>query len=536
MRYGDVLAAIRNLELFDDLLAATQKQFELLRSRVERGRSPPLERDLLDVELRRVQADRLLQAGRTETAVFELKRVLGMKADATLTVRDTFEDLVQRESAVAPQVANPSMAVEQRADVREAAARIETAVAKIDRAESEGSFDVSLFANYMRMDAGFPQRGFAPDGRLERVRGQFNYWSAGAMLTIPVLNRNQGEVAVARAERTGAAAAYDAARLAAEAELASARARDERAREALKIYGAGAQALARQNLAVVGQSYELGRVTVFEVLAERRRYLDVERAYTEALRAVVRGTNSAQPGAWRKTMTSDTRVTMHKSAAALVAIALLGAGAGATYLLMRSGAGSGGHVGDMSPPTGAQRSASASATTSNAPLADVVVPLSQDAVERAGIVVAPVASGTSATEIRLPGVVEPNAYRQVVVTPLVAGRVTKVGPALGDRVRRGQTMAEIYSPALADAQTRYVSAQAMLDAHDRELQRTAEARRDWGREPSGAGEDSRRARGADSGCPECALAARTARRLRLGARRHGFWPQCERYDQRPCPD
>jgi cobalt-zinc-cadmium efflux system outer membrane protein len=285
MRYGDVLATIRDLALFDELVTAMQEQYALLRSRVEEGASPPLERDLLDVEFRRVQAERLLQAGRTETAVFELKRVLGMKADATLTVRDTFEDLVQRESAVAPQVANASMAVEQRADVREAAARIETAIAKIDRAESEGSFDVSLFANYMRMDAGFPQRGFAPDGRLERVRGQFNYWSAGAMLTIPVLNRNQGEVAVARAEQTGAAAAYDAARLAAEAELASTRARDERAREAVKIYGAGAQALARQNLTVVGQSYELGRVTVFEVLAERRRYLDVERAYTEALRA-----------------------------------------------------------------------------------------------------------------------------------------------------------------------------------------------------------------------------------------------------------
>ena len=32
-------------------------------------------------------------------------------------------------------------------------------------------------------------------------------------------------------------------------------------------------------------AFELGRVTVFEVLAERRRYLDVERAWTEALRA-----------------------------------------------------------------------------------------------------------------------------------------------------------------------------------------------------------------------------------------------------------
>jgi outer membrane protein, heavy metal efflux system len=284
-RYGDVLATIRDLALFDEIVAATQNQFDLLRSRVEQGASPPLERDLLDVELRRVQAERLLQTGRAETAVFELKRVLGMKADATLSVRDTFEGLVQRESAASPQVPDLATTVEQRADVREAAARIDTAVAKIDRAQSDGRFDVSLFGSYIRMDAGFPQRGFAPDGGLERVRGQFNYWSAGAMVTIPVLNRNQGEVAAARAERTGATAVYDAARLAAEAEVASARARDERAREAVKIYGTGAQALARQNLAVVGQSYELGRVTVFEVLAERRRYLDVERAYTEALRA-----------------------------------------------------------------------------------------------------------------------------------------------------------------------------------------------------------------------------------------------------------
>jgi outer membrane protein TolC len=102
---------------------------------------------------------------------------------------------------------------------------------------------------------------------------------------MPVLNRNQGELVVAQAERTGAAAAHEAVRLAAEADLASARARDERARQALKLYGGGAETLARQNLTVVGQSYELGRLTVFEVLAERRRYLDVERAYTEALRA-----------------------------------------------------------------------------------------------------------------------------------------------------------------------------------------------------------------------------------------------------------
>ena len=172
-------------------------------------------------------------------------------------------------------------------------------------------------------------------------------------------------------------------------------------------------------------------------------------------------------------MTSDTRVTMHRGAAALVAIALLAAGAGATYLLMRSGAGPGGHGRSHAASCGARSSLPlrpmARATRHYLTSSFHSVRMRRNAqgsssrrsrVER------------QATELRLPGVVEPNAYRQVVVTPLVAGRVTKVGPALGDRVRRGETLAEIYSPALAEAQTRYVSAQAMLDAHDRELQRT----------------------------------------------------------------
>ena len=285
MRYGDVLMTIRDLRLLDELVTATQTQYALTRSRVAEGAAPPLERDLVDVELRRLQAERSLQEGRAETAMFELKRMLGMKADAPLTIRDSFEDLVQREVTVSSPVLDASRTVEQRADVREAAAQVAVAEAKIGRTEAEGRVDVTIFANYMRTDAGFAQRGFGTDGTVERVRGQFNYVAAGAMVTIPVFNRNQGDVAAARAERTAASAAYDAARLAAGMELASARAHDMRAKQAVALYASGAQTLARQNLTVVTQSYELGRVTVFDVLAERRRYLELERAYTDALRA-----------------------------------------------------------------------------------------------------------------------------------------------------------------------------------------------------------------------------------------------------------
>ena len=137
---------------------------------------------------------------------------------------------------------------------------------------------------YMRMDAGFPQRGFSPSGSLERVQDVFHYVSVGAMVTLPVLSRNQGNVAAAEAERTGAAAQLEAARLTAQAEIASARSRDEYARQALQAYSDDAITLARQNLDVVRQTYELGRGTLLDVLNEQRRYLELRAAYTDVLR------------------------------------------------------------------------------------------------------------------------------------------------------------------------------------------------------------------------------------------------------------
>lgn len=285
-RYGEVAAAARNLDVLEHLVSATRRQHELLRARAEEGASPPLERDLLFVELQRLESDLALQAGRTEAALFELKRVLGMPPDAAVTIRDTLDEMVQREALPAAGASTDgAAALQQRPDVREAAARVAAAAAKIDRAEAEGRFDVSLFGNYMRMDAGFPQLGLTRDGTLQRVRGVFHNLAIGASVTVPLLNRNQGFVAAARAEQEGAAAAYEAAQLAARTELAVARTLDQHAHQAAKLYGGGAQALARQNLAVVAESYQLGRVTVFDVLAEQRRYFDVERGYTEALRA-----------------------------------------------------------------------------------------------------------------------------------------------------------------------------------------------------------------------------------------------------------
>jgi outer membrane protein TolC len=214
--------------------------------------------------------------------VIELKRLLGMRANVPLQLRDSLEELVVREAGVPLKPGATAALV--RSDVQEAEARIRVADAQIDRAQREGRYDLSLFGSYMRMDAAFPQFGLNAQGELTPVRGLFHYISVGAALTLPWRNTNQGQVVSAEAERAAATARLNATQMTAEAEIAAATARDERARSAVAVYRGGARDLARQNLDVVRQTYELGRATVFDVLAEQKRYLDFERGYSNALR------------------------------------------------------------------------------------------------------------------------------------------------------------------------------------------------------------------------------------------------------------
>jgi RND family efflux transporter MFP subunit len=93
-------------------------------------------------------------------------------------------------------------------------------------------------------------------------------------------------------------------------------------------------------------------------------------------------------------------------------------------------------------------------------------------VARAGIKTVEAITGTMNGRLRIPGVVAPNRYKQVAVTSLVSGRLTQVRAESGQRVARGQVLATVYSPELADAQTTYVAMHAELTEHDQRLVRT----------------------------------------------------------------
>src|SRR5438093_3423109 len=124
-------------------------------------------------------------------------------------------------------------------------------------------------------------------------------------------------------------------------------------------------------------------------------------------------------------------------------------------------------------PTPPVSAASASAPPAvSAPGGTAEVVLAPEAVSRAGIKTAPAAVVASQTAIQLPGTVMADAYREVKVVPIAGGIVTKVHVELGAAIKRGAPLATLFSPELAEAQTKYLSMRAMLVADHQKLQRT----------------------------------------------------------------
>ena len=175
-------------------------------------------------------------------------------------------------------------------------------------------------------------------------------------------------------------------------------------------------------------------------------------------------------------MSRETRVSVHWTVLAFGAVFLVAAGALAAYLLLRSPSPAAAGPEHRTPGRDARPEPATPPTPAppdpNASLPDVTVTLTREAVTRAGIKGMRAEQGHGTNTLDLPGMVEPNAYRQVAVTPVTTGRITRVLVELGDRVRKGQPLAQLFSPELADAQREYISARAELEAHDRELRRT----------------------------------------------------------------
>ena len=280
-----LLAAIHHLEVREDVAAANRKIADLTAERVASGIAPAVERDSarIDAQLSEVEVRR--ERAAVEAAAAALRAAVGLPPGAPLHLKSTLTEILQSTGMAATELAADRVesVVGQRPDLREADAAIAQQTARRDLASRDGRSDVSLAAGYMRTASGFPQLGLTPALTPTPIEGTFHMITFGATVSLPWGNRNQGAVAAASAAVEAAKHERDAKRLVALNEVAALTERETNARAGVQLFGAGLRDLATRNLDVLRESYQLGRASLLDVLAENRRYLDVEMAYADAL-------------------------------------------------------------------------------------------------------------------------------------------------------------------------------------------------------------------------------------------------------------
>lgn len=282
MKVGEVLAARRNLRFTEELLKVNQDALGLVRERVRQGAVPALEESLVLVEVNRLDASSRIQESRVEVLTLQLKALVALEPDARLSIRGDLTPALpplEREEGFRRALAT-------RPDVTVARGEVATARAKILKEEAEGRWDASVNVGYQRMDFGFGVMGLTERGGTRSIMDVFHYVGGGVTIMLPLRNRNQGSVAAAAAETQAAERRVEFVTLTVRQEVAAAFTQHEATQRSLEIYARGVREVARQNLDVVRKTYELGRIPLLDVIAEQRRYIEIETGFTEALKQV----------------------------------------------------------------------------------------------------------------------------------------------------------------------------------------------------------------------------------------------------------
>ena len=276
-RFGEALAAVRHLRFAEQLLHVNQDFLKLMEERVRQGATPPLDADETRVEVNRIETMRIDYQAKVEVALLSLKEAVGIDPQEPIRLKGELElgQLTYDQKQLL------RLAIDHRPDLAMQRANEALANAELRSDRATGKPDASIFGGYQRPDSGFAQQGFDAEGNLTPIRQTFNYATFGLNIDLPLFNRNQGAVVSDKAAVQATHNQIAAVDLNLRHEVTQNLVRFNGAQARVAVYRNGVRDQAGRNLDVVRQTYSYGRTTLLDVIAEQRRYIDIETGYTD---------------------------------------------------------------------------------------------------------------------------------------------------------------------------------------------------------------------------------------------------------------
>jgi cobalt-zinc-cadmium efflux system outer membrane protein len=279
-RYGEALAAIRNLQFTEELLGLNQETYEITRARVQQGESPSVDQGLLQVDVGRLESDRTLMENQVLRNVLAIKPLVGMQLDQELPLQGSLQSwqttLTLTEALARAESTRPDLG----------ASRIEQSLRNSEVRSSKAEAVPNLVGSvrYTRSNDLFDQYGLNRAGSVVPIRDLDKMLTVGVSIVLPLRNRNQGIIQAAEARTASAQLRSQYLQQVVAQEVTSAYRRFEAAKRARSVFEGSVLDRSQENVRIIRAAYTAGELRLFDVLNEQRRLVDTQRAYTDVLR------------------------------------------------------------------------------------------------------------------------------------------------------------------------------------------------------------------------------------------------------------
>lgn len=279
-RYGEALAAIRNLQFTEQLIDLNRETLQVTQARVQEGEAPAVDQGLLQVDVGRLESDRTLVENQVLRNVLAIKPLVGMQLDQPLPLqgdlRNWRTDLTLAEALAKGAASRPDLA----------ATRIGQSLrdSEVRSAKAEAVPNLVGSVRFTRSNDLFDQYGTNRAGAVTPIRDLDKMLTVGVSITLPSRNRNQGNIQAAEARTATAKYQSQYLEQVVAQEITSAYRRFEAAQRARSIFEGTVLDRSQDNVRIIRAAYSAGELRLFDVLNEQRRLVDTQRAYTDVLK------------------------------------------------------------------------------------------------------------------------------------------------------------------------------------------------------------------------------------------------------------
>jgi cobalt-zinc-cadmium efflux system outer membrane protein len=278
--YTNAIALSRQLNTLQRLISADQEIIKATEARVSEGDVAPLDLNLIKVEIERLKIQAVQTKAELETQILDLKLKVGIPIEEQLSLSPQDEKPMLVDFTLSELI---ETALRERPDLQAVKLSKEIAEARLNLAKSGLIPDLTTSIGFSQTKQIFEFPLMSPQNPTSFIKRE-KALGFGVSLNLPIFNRNQGEIAVATAEKMQATKTLEFLENKIKADVTNAYRKYRAAIETLVIYSTQILPRAEANLQSVNAAYGFGEFSVFELINEQRRLIENSNGYNQALR------------------------------------------------------------------------------------------------------------------------------------------------------------------------------------------------------------------------------------------------------------